>query len=218
VNVTVIRRVCIDPGHGGKDPGNVNRGIRESATTFSLAGRIGHYIRLYSYDGQEGGSLLKTVFTRANDRFIGIDKRAQLARSQGCALMVSLHTNSAFNPLANGAEVWVPTKGEHQADSVRLAAAIVAALAEAGVRNRGVIPDCKSRYKSLGVLRETVGAMPAVLVEPGFASNGHDRKLLSSPEGKDLMARKIAGAVARYFGFDPAAGAAAFAASPAAKP
>lgn len=208
--VLKIHRVMLDPGHGGTDAGNVNWGVREADSTLSLAAKTGHYIRLYSWNRQLQGSQIRTLSTRASDCCAGIDRRANLARENACSLMLSIHTDSSINPLAKGAGAFISARQDHRAESRKLAESIVAGLELVGFKHRGVKLDSSTRVGSLGVLRNTCGMMPAVLVECGFASNLPDRKIITSVSGKELVARAIAKAVVRFFGLDPEAGEAAY--------
>lgn len=203
--VTRIHKVMIDPGHGGKDPGNVNLGLREKDTTFCIADRIGHYVRKLSTLDAGIGPQVKPLFTRPNDCYLGIDVRAAVARTQGCELMLSIHTDSSLNILANGANAYVSAHPAHQQTSEQLGNELLAELAKCGLKNRGVLLDSKSHVGSLGVLRETCASMDAVLVEVGFASNLHDRKMLTSAVSREVFAAAIARAVVRHFGIEPAA-------------
>lgn len=219
MSVIVVSRVMMDAGHGGDQPGNVNFGVREKDSTLSLTLKVKHYAQLYSWSAQIKGPLIKGLMTRQDDRHVGIHKRADMARAEGCNAFVSIHTNSHINVFAKGAEAFVAVAGAHRYTSIQLGARILDELRAAGLAKRGVKDDSKSQHTGgLGVLRGTIDAMDSVLVEVGFASNLHDRRVICSPTGKEMIAMAIARAIVSHFGLDPAAGAAAFAASPAAKP
>lgn len=210
MNVTLIRKVCIDPGHGGSQPGNVNWGLREKDTTLALGDRIGHYVRLFSHRKALGGPEVKTIFTRIYDISLDIPKRAEMAGKNGCDLMLSIHTNSSINPLAKGVEAFVAEVDHHRDSSERIAGEILRRLVLAGFKSRGVKPDTKSGPKSLGVLRGTAPRMDAVLVEVGFASNPHDRAMLKNPRERETIAMAIAAAVVEHFGLSVAQGLSEF--------
>jgi N-acetylmuramoyl-L-alanine amidase len=205
-----IHRVMLDAGHGGSDPGNVNLGLKEKDTTLSLVAKIGHYIRLFSWNADIDKPQINTLFARDKDRFVGVDRRAEMARENGCSLMLSIHTDSSVNVLAKGVGAFVSAKESHQAESTKLASAIVCDVADLGWKNRGVKLDSSTHVGSLGVLRNTCGMMPAVLVECGFASNLGDRKRLQSAADREAMAIRIAKQVVIFFGLNPVSGRDAF--------
>lgn len=200
-NVNIIqRKIMIDPGHGGSDPGNVNFGLRESDTTLAIATRLGHYIRLYSRDSTTNTPIITPHFTRVGDTTVGINERAWMARNKKCELMLSIHTDSTINPLALGATAFVSARDTNKERSTAFGAAILAQLNRLGIKSRGVRPDSQTNVKSLGVLRDTCSAMPAVLIECGFASNLHDRNILKDAVGREMIAMAIARAVVGNFG------------------
>lgn len=210
MSVVKIHRVMLDPGHGGTDPGNVNWGVKEKDSTLSLSAKIGHYIRLYSHNTQVQGPQVKTLRTRDCDRAVGIDRRAEMARENGCSLMLSVHTDSSINVFAKGTGAFISARQEHRAESRELAEVILAEVELVDLNNRGVKLDSSTKVGSLGVLRNTCGMMPAVLLEVGFASNLHDRRIITSAVGKERIAMAVARAVVTWFGLDPAAGEKAF--------
>lgn len=98
--------IVIDAGHGGKDPGTIGiRNIREKDIVLQVALKVGEYINEYIPD-------LKVVYTRTDDRFLGLAERGQLANEMGGDLFVSIHANSfghanrARRERPNGAEIF----------------------------------------------------------------------------------------------------------------
>lgn len=168
-----MKIVCIDPGHGGKDPGACAGGIREKDIALDVANKIRAHLRAAGYS---------VILTREQDKFVSLGNRAAEANMWGADLFVSVHCNSAPNSSANGMEVYVHTS--RGADSTRAAHAIYDRLLPAsGLRGRGV------KANDYAVLRET--AMPAVLVELGFVSNEGDRAKLISEDWQDRAAEAI---------------------------
>lgn len=169
-----MKRVCIDPGHGGHDPGAVGGGVKEKDIALSVAKQIGAYLEVWGY---------AVMLTREDDTFVSLSGRAVKANSWGADLFISVHCNSAGDESANGMEVYVHTT--RSAASTRAANAIYDRLLPAsGLRGRGV------KAKDLAVLRET--KMPAVLVELGFVSNPDDRAKLTYSAWQDDAAKAIA--------------------------
>ena len=173
-----MKTICIDAGHGGKDPGACAGGVREKDIALSIAKKIRVHLRAAGYG---------VILTRENDdTFISLGNRAAEANMWGADLFVSVHCNSAPNSSANGMEVYVHTS--RGADSTRAAHAIYDRLLPAsGLKGRGV------KVNDYAVLRET--AMPAVLVELGFVSNDGDRAKLVSEAWQERAAEAIAAGI-----------------------
>jgi N-acetylmuramoyl-L-alanine amidase len=183
-------RVCLDPGHGGYDPGAVGPGgLKEKDVTLSVALRAGFYL-------QESGA--EVFFTRASDRVswlpeVGRDlaARVEIANRGQADLYLSIHCNSAPTPEAGGIETYSFRQTGKAAEVARLIQAeLVKSL---GLADRG------TKTAGFYVLRHT--AMPAVLTELAFISNPREEKLLSDPGFQERAAFAIARAVATGYGF-----------------
>src|SRR5690606_19536524 len=100
-----IRRVALDPGHGGHDPGAVGpRGLREKDVTLDIAHRAGPLI------AQELG--ISTLLTRDTDVYVPLDERAAKANAFGADLFVSIHCNASADPSARGIMTFVLDESE----------------------------------------------------------------------------------------------------------
>ena len=166
-----MRKICIDPGHGGHDPGACAGGVQEKDIALAVAFKIGALLTCY-----------KVVYTREEDVYVGLAERALIANQVSADLFVSVHCNSALSASANGVEAYVHTT--RSAASTRAANTIYDRLLPAsGLRGRGV------KANDYAVLRET--AMPAVLVELGFVSNDGDRAKLISEDWQERAAEAI---------------------------
>ncbi len=177
-----MKTICIDAGHGGKDPGACAGGVREKDIALSVAKKIRVHLRAAMYS---------VILTREQDKFVSLGNRAAEANMWGADLFVSVHCNSASSTSANGMEVYVHTS--RSTDSTRAAHAIYDRLLPAsGLNGRGV------KSKDLAVLRET--AMAAVLIELGFISNDGDRLKLVSDEWQERAAEAIAAGIMEVIG------------------
>ncbi|WP_346689737.1 N-acetylmuramoyl-L-alanine amidase [uncultured Cloacibacillus sp.] len=175
-----MKTICIDAGHGGKDPGACAGGVREKDIALYTVFKIGTLLADY-----------ELIYTRFTDVYVSLSKRARIANAAEVDLFVSIHCNSAPNSSANGMEVYVHTS--RGADSTRAAHAIYDRLLPAsGLRGRGI------KSKDLAVLRET--DMPAVLVELAFISNDNDRAKLVSDEWQERAAEAIAAGIMEVIG------------------
>ena len=177
-----MKTICIDAGHGGKDPGACAGGVREKDIALDVAKKIRAHLRATGYS---------VILTREQDKFVSLGNRAAEANMWGADLFVSVHCNSAPNSSATGMEVYVHTS--RGADSTRAARAIYDRLLPAsGLKGRGI------KAKDLAVLRET--EMPAVLVELAFISNDSDRAKLVSDEWQERAAEAIAAGIMEAVG------------------
>ncbi len=95
-----VRKVVIDPGHGGKDPGAVGSKAKEKDIVLAIALKLGGYIES-NFDDVE------VIYTRTTDEFVGLDRRAQIANENKADIFISIHCNSAANRRAYGSETFV---------------------------------------------------------------------------------------------------------------
>ena len=83
----LVRKVVIDAGHGGNDPGAIGRtGLKEKDLVLDVAKRLKEQLN-------ENG--VEVVMTRDRDKFIPLEKRSQIANESGVDFFVSIHANSA---------------------------------------------------------------------------------------------------------------------------
>lgn len=79
--------VVIDPGHGGKDPGAVGSSSKEKDIVLAVGLKLGKLIESNYPD-------VKVIYTRQNDRFVELNKRAEIANKAHANLFISLHCNA----------------------------------------------------------------------------------------------------------------------------
>jgi len=92
--------VVIDPGHGGKDPGAISRGIQEKDVVLGIGLKLGKYIS-DSYPD------VKVIFTRNTDVFVPLIDRSRKANKNKADLFISLHANTCGTPSLRGTETFV---------------------------------------------------------------------------------------------------------------
>lgn len=103
--------VVIDPGHGGKDPGALGyRKTQEKDIALKVALKLGAYIEEYLPD-------VKVVYTRKDDRFIGLSERGTIANNAEGDLFISLHCNAFRNRSVKGTEVFF--LGMHRSEAAK---------------------------------------------------------------------------------------------------
>lgn len=92
--------VIIDPGHGGKDPGAVNKSIREKDVVLGIGLKLGKLLN-------ENYTDVKVVYTRSTDVFIPLIERSRIANKNKADLFISIHANSGGAPSTRGTETFV---------------------------------------------------------------------------------------------------------------
>lgn len=92
--------VIIDPGHGGKDPGAVSRGIQEKDAVLGIGLKLGKLIH-------ENFPDVKVIFTRSTDVFVPLIERSRIANKNKASLFISLHANFCGTPSISGTETYV---------------------------------------------------------------------------------------------------------------
>ena len=92
--------VVIDPGHGGKDPGAVNKSIREKDIVLGIGLKLGKLINETHPD-------VKVVYTRSTDVFVPLIERSRIANKNKADLFISLHANACGTPATRGTETFV---------------------------------------------------------------------------------------------------------------
>lgn len=105
--------VVIDAGHGGKDVGAVDNGVKEKDINLGVALQLGEMLKKKMKD-------VKVVYTRDNDTYLTLQQRADKANRSKGNLFISIHTNSLDqnNPKrqsVEGASVYV--LGLHKDDN-----------------------------------------------------------------------------------------------------
>ena len=170
-----IKRVIIDAGHGGEEPGAMYDGRREKDDALRLALAIGQILEKNGVD---------VVYTRTTDVFDTPLEKAQIANNSGADYFVSIHRNAMPVPgTGSGAMVLVY---EDAGVPAMLAENIQRNLVQTGFNDLGI-----QERPGLIVLRRT--QMPAVLVEAGFIDNPADHKFFD--ENFDAIAQAIADGV-----------------------
>jgi len=184
-------KVYIDQGHNPRDynTGAEGNGYYEQDITYDIG------VRLYNYLA-ENPDFTPRLSRPTPDTILGTTNSSSLtarvneANAWGADVFISLHTNAAINPAANGAEALIYSRNSEV--SYGLAEDILREMTlVTGVRNRGII-----ERPGLYVLRRT--NMPAVLVEMGFITNPGDAELMAN--SPDLFALGIYRGIVDYYG------------------
>jgi len=103
-----VKRVVIDAGHGGHDPGAVGKMLKEKDIALAIALKTGKYIKDNLKD-------VEVIYTRKTDVFVELYRRARIANEAKADLFISIHCNANKSPSPFGAETYV--MGLHRSDA-----------------------------------------------------------------------------------------------------
>jgi N-acetylmuramoyl-L-alanine amidase len=93
-----IRKIVIDPGHGGKDPGAIGKsGLREKDLVLDIAKKI---------KDELNGNGIDVILTRDRDKFVSLHRRTQIANDNDVDFFVSIHANANRVKSLKGFEVY----------------------------------------------------------------------------------------------------------------
>lgn len=171
--------ICINPGHGGSDPGACGD-LRESDMNLTVALILGPMLT-------ERGA--QVVYTRTTDERVPLADRPVIANNAGADLFISIHHNGSNDPNASGTcAICYPGSDA----GIRLATLCLNGLYNRlGLRQRGLIQRDDSDV--------TYTDMPAVITEASFASSPADCALFQNG-GAELEALGILDGILAYFG------------------
>lgn len=196
----VGKRVVLDPGHGGDDPGVTCFGVAEADVVWDLA---------YRLEGRLGALGVTTFLTRGRATTASERARCQFANSTDADLVISLHCDAASSRCGRGVATFYFGAGCGVSSTV---GERLAGLVQREIVARTGLLDCRTHPKTLPILRLT--RMPAVRVEAGYLTNETDSTLLAQPAFRDTVAEAVLVAVQRLYlpaESDPATGAFSFA-------
>lgn len=209
-----VRRVVLDAGHGGSDPGASSiSNVSEKEITLDIEKRLGALLRQNGFE---------VIATRDNDRLIPLRERARLANGSHSDIFVSIHVNSIPHPDNHGVETYYLgptndptltklaatenlTSGYALADlrklldgvyadvrrdeSQRLASAVQLQLFS-GLR--GVDPGLENwGVKRAPFIVLVATEMPAILAEVGCLSNEREAEMLRSGTYRQQIAQAL---------------------------
>ncbi len=204
----VVRRIVIDPGHGGKDTGKVNgvHKYNEKAATLDTAARLKILLEKQGFE---------VVFTRTKDIFVDLDDRPAVAAANKADLFISLHYNAgpAGDTTSDGIETYCLTPAGQKSTNAGKAKSTSSTepgnrfdtanmllawgiqrrlLAGTGADDRGV------RRARFAVLRTL--SCPGVLIEGGFMSSRKEGALIADAAYRQKIAEAVAAGIADYAG------------------
>jgi N-acetylmuramoyl-L-alanine amidase len=223
-----LRKVVIDPGHGGKDPGAIGSFSKEKDIVLAVSLKLAELI-------QEKHPDVKVIMTREDDTFIELYQRAAIANKAKADLFISVHANSNKKKDPSGVEFYVLGlhKSEENLEVAKKENAVVN-LEGNVTENYGFDPNSaegniimtmkqslfldnsihfakkiENEFKNddnqsirgtkqAGFLVLYQTAMPSCLLEIGFISNTEEEEYMNSKLGQINIATKIANAFTEY--------------------
>lgn len=174
-----VNSVCIDPGHGGSDPGAVNQDLRESDVNLQVAQLLKSKLEASGY----------TVYmTRTADVTLSNADRYNYCNSQNASVLISIHHNGSTDPNVDYSEALYMKRAD-----VPLAQNVVGHVSSAlGIANNGI-----TRFAS-GVLIKA--NMPAIISEGLFLTNTNEYNLIKTSNRLDQETQALYSSVQAFFG------------------
>jgi N-acetylmuramoyl-L-alanine amidase len=215
-----VRRIVLDPGHGGKDPGAVWKGLYEKNLVLDICKRTAAKLR------KKLG--VEVLLTRNSDRFPPLEDRTAFANTHEADIFVSVHINAAASHRLNGLETYFLNLASDE-ESMRVAARENATTKRSISDLQVILNDlmlnskinesnrlARALHKSLlGNLRKKykvrdlkvkqapfyvlIGArMPAVLCELGYITNPIEHQRLATRRYREYLADSLALGIEAY--------------------
>ncbi len=186
------KRIVIDPGLGGLEPGLTLDGpdgpVTEAEITWDLAHRL---------EGRMSAAGMETMLTRGRRNNPTIAERAEAANAFGADLMVSLQCATATTPRPNGVATFHfgTLHGSHS-----MIGSILSDFVQREIVARTALRDCRSHGRTWEILRAT--RMPTVQIDVGYLTNESDAAVLTNPHNRDVISEAIVVAVKRLYLLD----------------
>ena len=219
-----IRRIVIDPGHGGHDQGSSGpTGLLEKELVLDVSRRLGDLIE------EQMGS--EVVYTRDDDRYVALEDRPRVANQAKGDLFLSIHANSSVYKAATGVETYYLSfttskqalevagrenaSSEHSVSELRdllqkiafkdkvdesreFAARLLGTLIKASPSQANGAQAMNRGVKKAPFVVLIGANMPSVLAEIGFISNPRDEQLMKKPEQRQKMAEALLRGLMQY--------------------
>lgn len=195
-----VKKIMIDPGHGGKDTGAIGKRYREKNIVLQISRKLRDLLKAKGY---------QVIMTRTGDTFPTLQQRVAMCTKERPDLFISIHCNATSKKSVKGIETYcmtpagapstADTKPSHKKEngnafdknSTRLALEVQRyLLINTKAYDRGV------KHARFFVLKNA--SCPGVLVETGFLSNNYEEKLLGSSSYQNKIAKGLADAVSAY--------------------
>ena len=175
--------VCLDPGHGGSDPGAVRGALVEKELNLDIAIRVRSLLDSTAY---------AVTLTRSdNSTMLGNSARAQICNASSAQLVLSIHLNASTDATVDYAWFFY---GKPQKDKA-FAATMDANYKILNASGSGPLPHKAITNFANGTLLKSNA--PAALAEGLFMSNTQEQALLASTDAssrrQQIAAQLVAG-------------------------
>lgn len=188
------RRIVIDPGHGGRDPGvcvaDASCQYAEADIVFDLAARLAAQL------AASAGMRVHLTRGPSPSGELSDADRAALANELGADLLISIHLDGHPNPDASGAATYYFGRNDGSGVTSTIGERLAALLQRQVVDQTG-LRDCGSHAKAWDLLRLT--RMPAIRAELGYLTSPDDRRRLVDPVFRDRLVSAVVAAVNRMY-------------------
>lgn len=183
----VGKRILLDPGHGGDDPGAVQSGVKESDLNWLIAKELAAFL-------EEAGA--EVLFTRTDEGpFPTPRERIELMESLDPDIIISIHCNAFPSPIWRGAQTFYNPEAKDPR-SKELALYIQDAL-------RRLTPTTRHANRGIDHYILKAAQAPAATVELGFLTNPEDLELLKTDAYRRRAAFAIFLGIAHFFAGSP---------------
>lgn len=177
VHEKLDKKVVLDAGHGGYDPGALYDGHAEKDITLAIAKKTKALLETAG---------VKVFMTRSEDRFLSLAERVEISKSISPNMFVSVHVNAlATNSAMDGLQTYYYSDSGYE-----LAKVMHKEILETGMPNRNI------RKAAFWVCKHNKA--PSVLLELGFMTNREERKKLASDKYQDQLAKHVAAGIIKY--------------------
>lgn len=201
----VVRKIVLDPGHGGKDSGarNPGLGLYEKHLTLDVAERLAPLLRSQGFE---------VFLTRNSDEFVSLTQRAAFANKVSADLFLSIHFNAVGNKNVRGFETYAFTplnqpstarSSLHFSDRKQYPGnqsdpwnALLAYYVQRSLTHSLKSPDRGLKRARFTVLRDI--QMPGILLEGGFVSHENEGRNIGSGAYRQKFAEAITQGVLTY--------------------
>jgi N-acetylmuramoyl-L-alanine amidase len=199
-----MRRVLIDPGHGGVDSGTTGFGLEEKTLALEVARRVKDRLEALGFE---------TRLTRDTDAAVSLEDRCAQALAWPADVMISIHFNSSPDTRARGVETYVlsrpgyastnsrdqrPSNGlsAHPGTRYDGASAVLGFYIQRKTTDRAAAEDRGLRHARFVVIRDA--PCPTALVECGFLSNSEEARGFKQSARLDALADGVAIGAGQY--------------------
>ncbi len=220
------RRVVIDPGHGGRDPGAMANGLKEKHLVLDIAKRVKREL--------EKKGRYEVILTRSTDKFLELEERAMVANNKDADIFVSIHVNASRNRNVRGLETYILNLSNEQSN-LEVAARenmvteremrkkrsevdfMLASLSRqtdtfesrelAGKVQRSLVRNLRKHYRGISDHEDRAAMfyvlyraqMPSILVEVSYITNRSEASRLRNTLYRSRSAYSIAQGIDEYF-------------------